>query len=84
MHDKLINDGYLIGTVIYLEKSKCGYIIIDEKTKTKYDPINIDEDKFNEFKTNKNTIYYKYRLLRMMNRCNNVNPIQLVDVKKRM
>ena len=83
MNEKLINEGYSVGTITYLANSKCSYIIIDEKTGVKFDPINIDEDKFKAYKKDASKIYYKYRGLRMMNRCNEGQPIQLEAIQSR-
>ena len=82
--DKQMEDeGYQIGTVQYLKNSKCEYIIIDVKTKAKFDPINISEETYNEFRKDAQKVYYKYRGLRMMNRCPEANPIQILEIKKR-
>lgn len=80
---KLLDDGYSKGTIAYLKDSKCSYIIIDEKTGVKFDPINIDSKQFSAFKKDTEKIYYKYRPLRMMNRCNEAQPIELESIKKR-
>lgn len=83
MDTKLVNEGYVAGTVKYLEKSECSYILVDEKLDLKYDPINIDEEKFASFKTDDRKVYFKFLPLRRMNRCNEASPIQLIDIQLR-
>jgi hypothetical protein len=76
-------EGYSIGTITYQKDSKCAYIITDEKSGIKFDPINIDKDLFESYKVDNSKIYFKYRPLRMMNRCTEAQPIELEDIKKR-
>lgn len=75
--------GYSIGTITYHKNSKCAYIITDEKSGVKFDPINIDKEVFENFKIDNTKVYFKYRPLRMMNRCTEAQPIELEDIKKR-
>jgi hypothetical protein len=84
MDTKYANDGYASGVIDYDEKrSKCSFIIIDDKSKLKYDPININEDKFASLRGNGTKIYFKFHALRMMNRCDDAQPIEIEDIKKR-
>ena len=76
-------EGYSIGTITYQKDSKCAYIITDEKSGVKFDPINIDKELFESYKVDNSKIYFKYRPLRMMNRCTEAQPIELEDIKKR-
>ncbi len=77
------NDTFKLGRITYLENSDCAYIIVDEKTTSKFDPINFKSAKYLPYKKNNLLIYYKYRPLRMANRCYNIQPIELVAIKKR-
>jgi len=79
----LLNEGYAMGTIKYLKNSKCSYIIIDEKSGVQFDPINIDTDKYSAFKSESTKVYFKYRPLRMANRCMEAQPIELEDMKTR-
>jgi len=83
MDSKLVSEGFIAGTVKYQVDSKCTYVIIDEKTKVKFDPINLDEEKFMSYKKDSEKVYFKYRRLRMMNRCDDAQPVELEDIKKR-
>lgn len=76
-----IPEGYALGTVIYQKDSECSYIIVDEKTGVKYDPVNMDDDTYSGFKVDATKIYYKFRPLRRMNRCNEASPIELESIK---
>ena len=81
--EKLMAEGYMVGTIKLTENSDCPCIIIDEKTGAKYDPINMNEKGFTEFQLNDSKVYYKCSFLRMKNRCNEAQPVQLTDIKKR-
>lgn len=83
MDAQMITKGFHLGQIKYLKNSKCEYIIIDQTTKAKFDPINISEEIFKSLRNDGEKIYYKYRPLRMMNRCNEGNPISLLETKKR-
>lgn len=76
-------EGYSVGIIQYNKDSSCEYIIINEISNSKFDPINIDEEKFAVFKENDSKIYFKYESLRRMNRCSEAAPIKLIDIKKR-
>lgn len=83
MENEFINEGYSKGLLTAQSESSCTFIILDEKTGAKFDPINLEEGKFGDFKSAKNEIvYYKYRPLRMMNRCTEAQPISIEDIKK--
>lgn len=83
MDTQMINDGFHVGEIKHLKNSKCEYIIIDQATKAKFDPINISEETYETLRKDAQKIYYKYRPLRMMNRCTDANPISLIEIKKR-
>ena len=83
MEKQMIGDGFHIEEIQHLENSKCAYIIIDQTTKVKFDPINIEDDEYQSFRNDAQKIYYKFRGLRMMNRCTEAQPIQLTEIKKR-
>lgn len=74
---------FKLGIIEYVNNSDCTYVIVDEKTQKKFDPINFSSPEYLPFKKNNQLIYYKYRPLRMVNRCYNVQPIEIVDIKKR-
>lgn len=79
----LSTEGYSLGTIAYTKDSKCNYIIVDEKSGAKFDPINIDDKKYASLKSDATKVYYKYRPLRMMNRCDEAQPIELEDMQSR-
>jgi len=83
MEKQMISDGFHIGEIQHLKNSKCTYIIIDQTTKAKFDPINIEDEEYKSFRDDTKKIYYKFRGLRMMNRCKEAQPIQLTEIKKR-
>lgn len=83
MSKKYQSEGYNLGTVVFMKDSDCTYVIKDDKTGTMYDPINIDDSAYKTFKTNNAKVYYKFIGLRMMNRCEGIQPIQLNALEKR-
>lgn len=78
-----VSKGFSMGTIKYIANSKCNWIIIEEKTKVKLDPINIGDTNFKTFLINDSDIYFKYRPLRRMNRCNDALPVEVVDIQNR-
>jgi len=48
-----------------------------------YDPINLDES-FSAFKQDGMKVWFTFAGLRMMNRCEKANPINLIDIQTRM
>jgi len=78
-----VSKGFFIGTIQYIANSKCNWVIIDEKTSMKFDPMNIGDADFKTFMIHDNDIYFKYRPLRRMNRCNEAQPIEVVDIQNR-
>lgn len=83
METTLLNQGYAQGTISYMKDSECTYIITDDKTGAKYDPVNMDLEKYSAFKKEGMQVYYKYRPLRRMNRCMEAHPIELEDMKNK-
>ncbi len=81
MSAELLKQGYIEGIVQYREKSSCPYIIVREETGEKFDPINLENEKYISFRNNGEKILFKFRRLRMMNRCDEASPIELEDVK---
>jgi PBP1b-binding outer membrane lipoprotein LpoB len=83
MKNKMINDGFHLGEIKHLKESECSYIIIDQETEAKFDPINITDALYKAIRNDGEKVYYKYRPLRRMNRCTEANPIEIIDIKKR-
>ena len=81
--ENLLKDGYELGIVKIPEESDCTYIILNETTKVNLDPINFNISDYEDFRVKDLKIYFKYRQLRMMNRCNEALPIELISILKR-
>ena len=45
--------------------------------------VNVEDEKFAQYATQKTTIFFKFLPLRMKNRCNDVSPIRLIEVIKK-
>jgi hypothetical protein len=72
-------EGYTLGIIEPKGGGNCGWMISDIANK-KYDPINIEHEKFLRFSLKKEKIYFKFLPLRMKNRCENISPIQLIEI----
>ena len=77
----LIKQGYELGTVHYNENSFCDYTIILQETGFHLDPVNFNDDRFNAFREQGKNVIFKYLPLRRTNRCNNIQPVELSDIK---
>lgn len=80
---KMQEEGFSVGTIKQLKNSKCAYILVDEKSGAKFDPINLDTDKFKTFQKDQEKVYFKVHYLRMKNRCTEAQPVEITDIKKR-
>ncbi|MDT0556136.1 hypothetical protein [Patiriisocius hiemis] len=75
-------NGFTIGTIVYsVDENDCNYTIkvTNKNEEVFYDPINLEDD----FKKNDIKIAFKFRPLKMKNRCNKANPISVFEVKKK-
>ncbi len=82
LNDRMKKEGYTFGEVEYQEDSDCTYVIIDKYSPSRYDAVNFDADNFLAFKKDGLKIYFKFKPLRMQNRCPDALPIKLISVKK--
>lgn len=78
--DEYKKEGYIVGTISPKGNGNCGWIIYDAQRNQKYDPINIEDEKFARFSLKEEKIYFKFLPLRQKNRCENTSPIQLIDI----
>ena len=80
--EKMIAEGFTAGTMVLSdEPGDCPVTIkLDgTDTLTYYDPIDLDD----AFKTEGMKVWFKFRGLRMANRCQKANPIAIEEIKKR-
>ncbi len=77
--DAFQTEGYTVGIIVPKVTGNCGWVITVSDN-IRYDPINIEEEKFFSFSFQKDTIYFKFLPLRIQNRCKNISPIKLLDV----
>lgn len=82
--DILLKEGYEPGTVKVLKDSDCTFVILNENTNVYLDPINFNISDFEDFRTNGLNVYFKYKPLRMMNRCTEASPIELISIVKKV
>ena len=79
--NKMIEAGFTEGTIVAsLAEGDCPFTIeVPGENAYFLDPINLEE----EFKVNGQKIWFKYAGLRMMNRCEKANPVNLIEIQKR-
>lgn len=83
MEQDLMSQGYSKGMLTTNKDSKCTFVLVDEKTGVSFDPINLEDGTFGDFKNvEKQMVYYKFSPLRMPNRCPEAQPISIDDIKK--
>ncbi|MCH2489393.1 MAG: hypothetical protein MK211_04520 [Flavobacteriales bacterium] len=73
--------GFVSGTIIHDKgKTVCEFLISVSESNTSnfYDPINLED----AFKVDGLKIQFKFRPLRMKNRCSNANPIHIIELSK--
>jgi len=69
--------GYTAGVIVYSkEKDDCEYTI-KMKDGLHYDPINLEDG----YKKDGMAVYFKFRGLRMMNRCPKANPVSIEEMR---
>ncbi len=69
--------GYTSGIIVYSkEKDDCEYTI-KLKDGLYYDPINLEDS----YKKDGMAVYFKFRGLRMMNRCTKANPVSIEEMR---
>lgn len=79
---KMIEKGFLAGTIVVSTKEgECPFTIKVKGDEDAFhlDPINLDES----FKRDGQKVWFTYNGLRMMNRCDNANPISIKEIQKR-
>jgi len=83
LEERMVKDGYTLGTVLFLKNFDCEYIIKEENAAAKFDAINFESAQYSDFKQDSLKIYFKYKPLRMMNRCKDALPVKLLSIRKR-
>ncbi len=79
---KMMEEGFKAGTIVYSEvENDCPYTIQIENEDPSYflDPVNLEE----AYKKDGMKIWVQYAGMRMMNRCEKANPVNVVAIQKR-
>jgi len=83
MTTKMMANGYKMGTIVASKtEGDCPYVIEmkDDAGKPYYlDPINLEES----YKKDGAKIWFTFAGLRMMNRCEKANPVNIIQMEKR-
>ena len=76
---EMMEAGFQSGTIVASNADgDCPFVIkTDGKETLMYDPINITDD----YKKDGMKIWFTFRGLRMMNRCDKANPVELIEMK---
>ncbi len=78
-----VSDGSIIGTIVHSEESEaCDFtikVVNDNDDTVFYDPINLET----QFKKHNLKVVFKFKSLKMANRCKTANPISIITMKKR-
>lgn len=78
--EKMITEGFKKAVVIYSAvPGDCEYTISVEGESTLFDPINLEAS----YKNSQTKIWVKYNPLRMPNRCEKANPVEITDISSR-
>ncbi|MCW8980737.1 MAG: hypothetical protein OQJ83_05065 [Altibacter sp.] len=76
----MMESGYSKGVIVYSDKEgDCPYTIQVVGSDAMFDPVNLSEN----FKKAGEKIWFTYSPLRMMNRCDKANPVNVDDIKTR-
>tara|TARA_R110002072_G_scaffold174802_11_gene330468 strand:+ start:17067 stop:17417 length:351 start_codon:yes stop_codon:yes gene_type:complete len=77
---KMSEDGFKKAIIVYSEvEGDCPYTLSVDGESTLFDPINLGE----EYKKSQTNIWVKYRPLRMPNRCEKANPVEITEISSR-
>lgn len=77
---KMSEEGFKKATVIHSNiEGDCLYTISVEGESTLFDPINLEEN----YKRSQEKIWVKYHPLRMPNRCEKANPVEITGIASR-
>lgn len=77
---EMIAQGFSKGTIEHSTKEgDCAYTIsvVLDGNSLYYDPVNLEED----FQKDKAVVWFKFRGLRMMNRCDKATPVSLSEIQ---
>ncbi|WP_290626505.1 hypothetical protein [Altibacter sp.] len=76
----MMEAGYSKGVIVYSDKEgDCPYTIQVVGSDAMFDPVNLSEN----YKRAGEKIWFTYSPLRMMNRCDKANPVNVDDIKTR-
>ncbi len=75
----MLKAGFKSGTIVASTvDGDCPFVIkTDEKESVMFDPINIEDT----YKKDGMKVWFTFRGLRMMNRCDKANPVELIEMK---
>jgi len=76
---KMLEAGFKKATIVASTvKGDCPYTLKVDGENNLFDPINLEET----YKSSGMQVWFTYHPLRMMNRCEKANPIEIVEMRK--
>lgn len=77
----MTENGYTNGIIVASKKDgDCPFTIkLEGESSNVIDPINLDDS----YKKDGKKVTIKYQLLRRKNRCENANPVNIIEIKER-
>lgn len=77
---KMIDDGFKKAIVVYSKvPGDCEYTLAVEGETVLFDPINLE----GKFQKSQEKVWVKYNPLRMPNRCDKANPVEIIEISSR-
>lgn len=79
---KMTEAGFMKGTIIYSSREgDCPYVIEVDDPNYNYmlDPVNLDEN----YKASGAKVWVKFAGMRMPNRCEKANPVNIIEIQTR-
>lgn len=78
--EKMIDEGFKKATVVYSSlPDDCEFTLAIEGERSLFDPINLEI----KFQKSQEKVWVKYTPLRMPNRCEKANPVELTEIYHR-
>ena len=80
--NRMMEAGFLKGTIVYSSaEGDCPYVIdVEDPNYNMFDPVNLDEN----YKADGAKIWFKFAGLKMPNRCDKANPINILEIQTRI
>tara|TARA_R110000850_G_scaffold271031_2_gene404632 strand:+ start:18432 stop:18770 length:339 start_codon:yes stop_codon:yes gene_type:complete len=76
---ELIDEGFKKAVILHSDKEEdCPYVLSIDNESLLFDPVNLESN----YKSANIEVWVKYRPLRMPNRCEKANPVEIIEIRK--